>query len=180
MKKILETLNRKWAEYLLEVLVITIGILGAFVLNNWNEHKKEQKQASIILRAIRTDMIQDIEGIERGRKNYERKLAYFQLVDPGFDRNSNFNFSLADTISLVNYGRLFGLARSFRSNTSTFDAMISEGHSDLIANRELISRIQRFYKEAVPPNLDLYQNTRLRQNEINLKCNHAILHQSLQ
>ena len=42
MKKILETLKRKWAEYLLEVIVIVLSIFGGLELENWNEERKDR------------------------------------------------------------------------------------------------------------------------------------------
>ena len=44
MKKILDLLKEKWGEYVLEILVITIGIFGAFILNDWNEKRKEKEK----------------------------------------------------------------------------------------------------------------------------------------
>jgi len=52
MKKILETLKRKWAEYLLEVFVILIGILSAFSLSNWNESRKNKIEEIKILKMM--------------------------------------------------------------------------------------------------------------------------------
>ena len=40
MKKILNHLGTDWYKYLLELIVITAGVFGAFALNNWNESRK--------------------------------------------------------------------------------------------------------------------------------------------
>lgn len=54
--KIIETLKQKWTEYLFEILVITIGILGAFLLNNWNELRKNDKQEQITLKNLNAEL----------------------------------------------------------------------------------------------------------------------------
>jgi hypothetical protein len=49
MKKILETLKLKWAEYLLEILVIVIGIIVAFNLDAWHTQNLQEDRLVTIL-----------------------------------------------------------------------------------------------------------------------------------
>ena len=65
MKKLLETLKQKWAEYLLEILVITIGILGAYSLNNWNENNKAHVFEQKLLTELRNTIVADFFNADR-------------------------------------------------------------------------------------------------------------------
>jgi hypothetical protein len=50
MKKILETLKLKWAEYLLEIMVIVIGIIVAFNLDAWHNQNLQEDRLITILK----------------------------------------------------------------------------------------------------------------------------------
>lgn len=64
MKRILSTLSEKWPEYLLEILVITVGILGAFVLNNWNDSRLERQEEIAVLLRVKNDLQNTINEFE--------------------------------------------------------------------------------------------------------------------
>lgn len=75
MKKLLQTLKEKWAEYLLEILVITIGILGAFALNNWNESRKAEIAEKQLLSSMLDDLKVDHGSIKNGVLRMDRIIS---------------------------------------------------------------------------------------------------------
>jgi hypothetical protein len=69
MKKLLETLKQKWAEYLLEIFVIVFGILIAFMLNDWNEGRKVRKKEREILIDLVENLGTNIKTIKSDIEN---------------------------------------------------------------------------------------------------------------
>jgi len=78
MKKILNHLKENWIRHGFETLVVVVGILVAFTLNNWNEGKKARQLEIKILKEIRENIERDFE-----------------------DHNQNWNF-MAGTINASN------------------------------------------------------------------------------
>ena len=95
MKTLLDTIKRKWAEYIFEILVITLGIWGAHMLNNWNQERSNHKEELKALIGLKTEFsinkdkiearqnrrLRLIEPIkEYQQKLYDGKLSYKNMV----------------------------------------------------------------------------------------------------
>ncbi len=57
---------------MLEIIVITIGILGAFALNNWNETRKQLKEEESFLINLQKDLLLDSAQFVYYLEEYER------------------------------------------------------------------------------------------------------------
>ena len=150
--------QNKFSKYLLyaigEIILVVIGILIALQINNWNEIQKGKRKAVIILETIRSDMAQDLDEMGNLKVSWGNRLVYFQKIYPSFNPDIEINITDIDTSSQIKYWTLFGLSKPFRSNRSSFDAMISQGNSDLLTNKKLFADIQEFYSFNIPANED--------------------------
>jgi len=107
MKKILEILRRKWAEYLLEVIVIVIGILGAFGLNSWNEDRLSNKLETEMLREIWVGLESDVNDLDYNLKAHIKTLKSQTIVARWLTSDLPYDDSLAYHFGRINNSTIF-------------------------------------------------------------------------
>lgn len=65
MKKVFDHLSQNWIRYGFETLVVTVSILGAFALNNWNESRKDRVDGSAIVTNLNAEFRKNQVELER-------------------------------------------------------------------------------------------------------------------
>jgi len=136
MKKILETLKQKWADYLLEILVIMIGIIGAFILNNWHVERKDRKETEDILLTIEANLKSDIVAINMEILDGSRKNGYWERLIQESD-----NDSLASLFIKNITGRYYPVDRA------GYSSAVMNNNLKMIKSLGLQADITTYYEE---------------------------------
>jgi hypothetical protein len=160
MKRILTTLTEKWPEYLLEILVLIIGIYGAFSFEEWGENRTKREQEQVILRQL-------LEDFEANRQQLNEKIAMREVIiqsgqtllqefdQPGiFSRDTLYNclglISLDPTFDPVN-NDLVGSGNIHLIQNSDLTKMLSNWTSDITAVQEIEHNWQKISYEELGP-----------------------------
>lgn len=142
MKKILEHLKSEWYKYVIEIIVITAGILGAFALNTWNENHKSRVAEIKFYQEMKGDLQANLEEINHIKRDLRYSHAMIDSLviyldkDLPFDNQFKYYLERYASISI------------FNNAISAYQFMQSSG-SSLITNDSLRLMITNLYEKGL-------------------------------
>ena len=155
MKAILETLRKKWIAYLLEIIVITISILGAFALESWRENLEKARIEKNFTERLAMDLLLDKENLIRIISVQEQKSEQINTLIDQIDLKIPSNKKKLDSL----FTSVYGINPTFYPTVGTYNSAIAAGTMADFQNSNNLSTIITLY--------DTYYS-RLQYNGINL------------
>jgi hypothetical protein len=141
VKRILQTLSQKWPEYLLEILVLIIGIYGAFELENWNTERKDNKQKSVYLTHILANLEDDRSQLDSLLVQTEDVARRTSLLIQSYKTQS------LDPYLATQSAGVIAVEKNFNGFRSGMDALLNSGKLDLIPD-QLSLELQQYYEKS--------------------------------
>ncbi|QSE98859.1 DUF6090 family protein [Fulvivirga lutea] len=137
MKRILSTLSQKWPEYLLEILVLIIGIYGAFALDEWKEERNDSETQTEILIEIRNNLIEDLDAIQDDLMHMDTvRYGALQIIEYLKNNDNPTEKFKKDIAKML-------VTPHFDPNVSGYKLLVSKGvaiiHNDSL--RQLITKL---------------------------------------
>lgn len=123
-----------------EIVLVVIGILIALSLNNWNENRKNKKEASFQLSKLKDNLKADRSQIEIAINENSQYITnlLFCLNALSIEQNvSKKDFS-------DNFQDIFN-TNNFIAVRGAFDGLVTSGKIELISNQELLDALFSYY-----------------------------------
>jgi len=133
MKKIINHIKENWIKYGFETFVITVGILGAFALNNWNEGRKNLIKEKSAISDIHQEFLKNQLQLEYIKSEHESRLLHIRkLLDLFPIEKNNVNLD-----SVRHYMRRSSGDWTFEPLQGRIKWLVNSNNFDLIKNTEL-------------------------------------------
>lgn len=137
MKKILNHLRENWIQLGLETVVVVVGILVAFTLNNWNEERKSNIKSKEYSEKLVSDLVTDTININKLINNCQQMQKSIEIYFGFFEQDYNPLSVLIDSSKSVQWSFFRYLPVNY-----TFVDMQSSGNTDLLNEDQRRSLIE--------------------------------------
>ncbi len=141
MKKLTENLRQNWPTYFFEILVLIIGIYGAFALESWNEDRKDNKQKNVYLTHILANLADDRTQLDSLIVQTEDVVRRTHLLIESYQAQS------VDPDLATQSSGVIAVEKHFNGFRSGMDALLNSGKLDLIPD-QLSLNLQLYYEKS--------------------------------
>lgn len=90
MRKVVKHIRKEWYRYIFDTVVVIVGILIAFTLNNWNEKRNEHNLIKAFASALVTDLHDDIKEVRIIISQIEESIIRIDSLS-NYTRNKQIN-----------------------------------------------------------------------------------------
>lgn len=140
-------MKRNWKYIATEILIVIIGIMIAFWINNLSANYKDRKALEENLSSIVNDLEADLKSLQQIKQRQEEKIRDFETIK-GQLGQENTNWELVSDLIIKQQA-----SPTFYPITSTFQSTVSSGKIDLIKDlntkKSLFHLYEFTYKKAV-------------------------------
>jgi len=128
MKKL--KINIRWADKVVDLIVVILGITIAFALNNWNNNQQDAKLRKKYLNSLYDDLKKDSTNLAASLKGIEKEklvidTIFYKIADKEQDRTAQIASS---------FSRVGNIAGSFSSENYIYKAMLQSGNIALLSD----------------------------------------------
>jgi len=140
-------IENKFSKYLIyaigEIVLVMIGILLALQVNNWNEQKKNKKQAERYLINIQEDIQEDYNLLDENITWNENLLGYVKSIFSTLANKQE--LSKVEQIEFTKMHNQLIFEKYFIPEKRTINQIASSSQGYLISNENLQSKIFKYY-----------------------------------
>lgn len=134
-------LKQEWFKYLLEILVITFGILGAFGLNSWNEIRKVKADESLSVERLKEDIESNLHRYEFLKKSYQKRIDKSDSIL----RLMATQETIEDRLGIVGIHLIYFYL--VEADVTTYDELVNTGKMYAFSNSFYREQINFYYRQ---------------------------------
>jgi hypothetical protein len=133
-----------WPAYLIEIIVIILGISITLAMESWRDDTKESRLEQVYLKNLVSDVDIDLHNLDGVIEKTKKLLTRGnELIESGVKKNTTLNYSQVnnDIRSIISRPK-------FISNDATFSDLKSSGNLHLIKDVQLKNLLFAYYNQA--------------------------------